>query len=120
MCVWLGLCGLAMSRRPASGDTLTGEWRGSVFFHRISAQLEQTGTNIWGVVQVRGLFGGVDLYHFAGSQEGTCLHGAHHQGTTFAGELVSARRVNGMVTTRHGHKLRLALHKQPAPAAGPP
>lgn len=118
---WWTLPGLLVCARPAVGETVAGEWRGSVFFHRITAHVYQADTNLWGVARIRRPFGSVNTYHFNGILDGTTVRARHHQGSAFEGELVSSHRVTGTATGRRGRQVRLTLtRRKPEPDTGAP
>lgn len=94
--------------KPISPDRAQELWHGSIYTatYRAGVCIESNG-KLYGVLKVHTAKGDVDTYHFYGNLKNNEIFAKHGSGRTFAGSLISDKKVQGKVTFKNGHTVNL-------------
>ena len=106
-CAWLSCLGAC-----AAAPDLAGAWQGKFLMVRYTVHVVQREAEVHGVARVLPPFGEAWTYHVDGRVDGDRVAGRHHSGHRFEGKIDAAGLVSGVLTTRHGFKVRLTLRRQ--------
>lgn len=87
-------------------------WETSVMGVKVKGKVQRKLNDIKGVLHIYQPLGKKLTYHFTGTVEGDKVLASHTDGHMFQGRITDERKVEGILTTKTGHRIPL---KVPAP-----
>lgn len=87
-------------------------WETSVMGVKVKGMVQRRLSDIKGVLHIYQPLGKKLTYHFTGTVQGDRVQASHTDGHVFQGRITDERKVEGVLTTKAGHRIPL---KVPAP-----
>jgi len=87
-------------------------WETHVMGVKVKGMVQRKLNDIKGVLHIYQPMGKKLTYHFTGMVEGNKVQASHTDGHVFQGRITDERKVEGVLTTKTGHRIPL---KVPAP-----
>lgn len=87
-------------------------WETSVMGVQVKGMVQRKLNDIKGVLHIYQPLGKKLTYHFTGTVEGDQVRASHTDGHVFQGRITDDRKVEGLLTTKKGHRIPV---KVPAP-----
>ena len=89
----------------------SGTWKSSYFFSDIMISCIQNHDRVYGLVELCGMFGKKDVYHFEGKVKGDAVTAWHHSGRHFEGQATGKNMAAGTLFVRSGARLGIKARR---------
>ena len=96
----------------AGPGNVSGTYETWVFGSKVKALVQQQGNNISGVAYIYRPFGKKSTYHFNGRIDKGRVVASHFQGHVFHGRVDGRGRLQGVITTRKGHRISISAPRR--------